>query len=81
MVQLTANDGTFPRRQLFQTKETPMVRFPIQRVEIDWGRLQAKRALVLDTVDQMPGYLLYPEVLGLLSQADNPPMRLILDLM
>ncbi len=81
MVRFTANDGTFPRQPLFQAKEILAVRFPIQRVEIDWGRLQVKRALLLDTVDQMPSYLLYPEILGLLSQADSPAMRPILDLM
>ncbi|MEW8660688.1 MAG: tyrosine-type recombinase/integrase [Candidatus Thiodiazotropha endolucinida] len=55
--------------------------FPIQRVAIDWDRLIAKRPLILETVEQMPVYLLKPEVLGLLEAEKHPTYRLILDLM
>jgi integrase len=55
--------------------------FPIQRIEIDWDRLIAKRPLILKTVEQMPVYLLKPEVLGLLATEKHPTYRLILDLM
>ncbi|AFU97808.1 tyrosine-type recombinase/integrase [Simiduia agarivorans] len=83
MGQYSISDGAFPAppKSLFTSRESPAVRFPIQRVEIDWARLQAKRPLVLDTVQAMPAYLLYPEVVGLLAQADNPAQRLVLDLM
>lgn len=66
---------------LFARQEKPLVRFPIQAVQIDWERLIAKRKLVLDTVDQMPAYLLKPEVLRLLDAEKDPQYRLILDLM
>ncbi len=55
--------------------------FPIQRVEIDWDRLIAKRPMLLESLDIMPKYLLKPEVLGLLESESHPMHRLILDLM
>ncbi len=55
--------------------------YPIQSAEIDWERLIRKRPLVLDTVDDMPSYLLKPKVLGLLQAEKDPQYRLILDLM
>jgi site-specific recombinase XerD len=61
--------------------ESPAVDYPIQAVHIDWDRLIAKRPLVLDTVDTMPGYLIKPEVLLLLNEEKHPTYRLILDLM
>ena len=75
---------TLPRHRptrLFNPAEPPLVDFPIQAVQIDWDRLIAKRARVLDTVPAMPAYLLRPEVLTLLAQEKHPTYRLILDLM
>ncbi|TNE95038.1 MAG: site-specific integrase [Gammaproteobacteria bacterium] len=66
---------------LFAQIEPRPTTFPIQRVEINWERLQARRPIVLATVDQMPRYLLRPEVLGLLYSEKDPTYRLILDLM
>ena len=48
---------------------------------IDWDRLIAKRPTVLATIDDMPAYLLKPEVLALLDEEKHPTYRLILDLM
>ncbi len=72
---------TQTRNRLFNPVEAPLVAFPIQQVTIDWDRLIAKRATVLDTIDQMPSYLLKPEVLVLLDAEKHPTYRLILDLM
>ncbi|MCU7892175.1 MAG: tyrosine-type recombinase/integrase [Candidatus Thiodiazotropha sp. (ex Ustalcina ferruginea)] len=69
------------RGGLFRRVESPDVSFPIQSVRIDWDRLIAKRPLILETVDQMPVYLLKPEILGLLDAEKDPTYRLILDLM
>lgn len=84
MVQKTVSDQALilqrPNR-LFTREEPPLVRFPIQHVEIDWDRLIAKRSTVLETVDHMPVYLLKPEVLTLLEAEKHPTYRLILDLM
>ena len=55
--------------------------YPIEYVEINWDRLRAKRAIVLTQVDQMPGYLLMPEVLELLECEMDARYRLIMDLM
>jgi len=70
-----------PSARLFARTERPVVNFPIQHVVIDWERLVTKRPLVLDTVQQMPAYLLKPEVLALLDAEKDPTYRLILDLM
>ena len=67
--------------KLFQ--ERPMVT-NVQKIkseDIDWDRLIAKRPQVLDQVNEMPAYLLRPEIAKLLSNAHNPQQRLILDLM
>ena len=83
-VQKTMRAPTFsrpPKTSLFQPAETPAVAYPIQSVDIDWDRLVAKRPLVLDTIDAMPGYLIKPEVLLLLDAEKHPTYRLILDLM
>lgn len=84
MVQIHHSDHGLPpprRQSLFAPVESPAVRFPIQRVVIDWERLQAKRAIVLDTVDAMPAYLLKSEVNLLLDAEKNLAFRLIYDLM
>jgi site-specific recombinase XerD len=57
------------------------VSFPIQHVVIDWGRLIAKRHLVLETLNAMPSYLLKPEVLALINSEPDPRYRPIMDLM
>ncbi|MEH6651142.1 MAG: site-specific integrase [Motiliproteus sp.] len=83
MVHRIAPRPAFPRpvaTRLFGSIEPVEMSFPI-RVEVDWDRLIRKRAVVLETVEQMPTYLLYPEVLALLAQETNPTYRLILDLM
>lgn len=66
---------------LFTPAEPTDIAFPIQAIAIDWERLIAKRATVLETVDAMPSYLLKPEVLSLLDAEKHPTYRLILDLM
>ncbi|MFL0799457.1 MAG: site-specific integrase [Agarilytica sp.] len=67
--------------RLFPHVEPSPVRFPIQQVHIDWERLFAKRPVLLETVDEIPAYLLKPEVLVLLDAEKHPKFRLILDLM
>jgi site-specific recombinase XerD len=84
MVQKSFTDRAFPApraRGLFHPQEPPLVSFPLQVVEIDWERLIAKRPTVLQTIDEMPAYLLKPEVLALLEAEKHPTYRLILDLM
>ena len=84
MVQKTHSGGPFfrpPQKQLFAPPETPGVAYPIQSVEIDWDRLEAKRPIVLETVQEMPAYLIKPEILLLLDAEKHPTYRLILDLM
>lgn len=87
MVQHTPSDEPLPprvaprRQRLFRAVEPPAVSFPIQSVQIDWERLEAKRPVLLDTLDTMPAYLLKPEVLRLLAAEKHPRDRLILDLM
>ena len=66
---------------IFRHSETPKADYPIQKIEIDWDRLVAKRALVLKTVQCMPDYLLKPEILYLLDHEKNPTYSLLLDLM
>tara|TARA_R110000823_G_scaffold193562_1_gene325056 strand:+ start:980 stop:1612 length:633 start_codon:yes stop_codon:yes gene_type:complete len=76
---------SFPRarssKRPFGFEERPLVSFPIQRVEIDWDRLIAKRPMLLESLDIMPKHLLKPEVLTLLEAETHPMHRLILDLM
>ena len=67
--------------RLFTPAEPVSITFPIQSVQIDWERLVAKRPLVLETTDDMPSYLLKPEVVALLDEEKDPTYRLILDLM
>ncbi len=84
MVQKRHRDSGFsaPRPQrLLHPVEAPSVAFPIQSVQIDWDRLEAKRPIVLETIDHMPAYLIKPEVLALLDAEKHPTYRLILDLM
>ncbi|GHD29521.1 tyrosine-type recombinase/integrase [Halioglobus pacificus] len=69
------------REKLFQERPVVANAFPINSVHIDWDRLIAKRPYVLETVDEMPAYLLKPEVVKLLNNEHNPQQRLILDLM
>ena len=70
-----------PNNRLFYSVDEPLSSFPIQSVKIDWDRLKAKRATVLETIDEMPTYLIKPEVLDLLDAEKHPMYRLILDLM
>lgn len=84
MVQKSHTGGAFlspPQQPLFAPPETPGVAFPIQSVDIDWDRLAAKRPLVLETIQDMPAYLIKPEILLLLEAEKHPTYRLILDLM
>ena len=67
--------------ELFQPKSHKEVDFPIQNVVINWDRLMAKRGQVLLSSEEMPAYLLKPEVLRLLEQEDDLSYRLIMDLM
>jgi len=66
---------------LFNQPEPILDRFPITEVQIDFDRLMAKRPIVLDTIDEMPAYLLKPEVLRLLGSEKDPTYRLLMDLM
>ena len=71
MVQKRPTDTAFPAPRpggLFHPEEPPVATFPIQSVQIDWDRLIAKRPTVLATIDDMPAYLLKPEVLALLDE-------------
>lgn len=68
-------------RGLFHLANPVNEGFPIQWVSLHWDRLIAKRPLILQTVVQMPVYLLKPEVLELLAAEKHPTYRLILDLM
>lgn len=76
---------SFPRppagQRPFGFTEPPLVDYPIQHVEIDWGRLIAKRSMLLESLEVMPKYLLKPEILGLLECESHPMHRLLLDLM
>lgn len=81
---MTSSDAQFIARgpkKLFFPIEEPVAEFPIQAMRIDWKRLKAKRPTVLETIDEMPSYLLKPEVLELLDMEKHPTYRLILDLM
>lgn len=86
-MQKSLSDGPYPvpqparRGGLLRPLDPLHDVFPIQSVHIDWDRLIAKRPLILKTVEQMPAYLLKPEVLGLLDAEKHPTYRLILDLM
>ena len=84
MEHLTMKAAIFPRIQPTRIfAERPVVEhsFPIQSLQIDWDRLIAKRPYVLETVEDMPLYLLKREVLALLARESDPEQRLILDLM
>lgn len=61
--------------------EGPIIRYPIQYVEIDWKRLFAKRAQLQRRPDGTFNFLLKPEVLTLLECEKDPMFRLIIDLM
>ncbi len=86
-MQKSLSDGPYPvpqparRGGLLRPLDPLHDVFPIQSVHIDWDRLIAKRPLILKTVEQMPVYLLKPEILGLLDAEKHPTYRLILDLM
>lgn len=67
--------------RLFFPEQRLEVAFPIQAVQIDWERLTPKRPMVLAALDEMPVYLLMPEVLSLLAAEKHATYRLILDLM
>ena len=73
-------DQPFEPGGLFQSPKPAVHNFPIAHIDIDWQRLMAKRPVVLDTVDEMPAYLLKPEVIRLLELTTDPVDRLIIDL-
>ncbi len=84
MVQNRRSEPAFfspPRRGLFRPEEPPLTTYPIQTIRIDWDRLIAKRPTVLETIDEMPSYLLKPEVIALLEAEKHPTYRLIMDIM
>lgn len=66
---------------LFQQSVLADDLFPIQQVQIDWARLIAKRPQVLTTVDDMPKYLLKPEIQVLLEAEKDPTRRVMLDIL
>ena len=84
MVQNEQSETRFlkPRsNRLFYPTEEHLDAYPIQSVQIDWDRLIAKRPQILASIDEMPAYLIKPEVLKLLDAQKHPKYRLILDLM
>jgi len=84
MVPMSTPENPFLPRQpvrLYQPSEPPAIDHPIQSIEIDWERLIAKRSTLIKTINDMPMYLLKPEVLSLLQAEKNLTYRLILDLM
>jgi site-specific recombinase XerD len=84
MEHFPRNHCAFPRPpvdRLYTASRTRGNTFPIQVIDIDWGSLITKRPIILATVENMPNYLLYPEVITLLEQEAHPTYRLIMDLM
>lgn len=86
MVQNDQNHDAFmlasnASNELFQTRAQRDVDFPIHKVDINWDRLMAKRGQVLLSSEEMPAYLLKPEILRLLEHEKDPTYRLIMDLM
>jgi len=73
--------GVREQRALYPPAEPPVSSFPIQTIEIDWARLQAKRLRLLASDEAMPMYLLKPEILQLLYHEKDTTYRLVLDLM
>ncbi|MCV6622022.1 MAG: hypothetical protein OIF51_09775 [Cellvibrionaceae bacterium] len=61
--------------------EAPSVAFPVQSAQIYRDHLEAKRSIVLETIDYMPAYLNKPEVLALLDEEKRRTYQLILNLM
>lgn len=51
----------FESSGLFQSPRLAAHNFPIQHIDIDWERLMTKRPMEVDTVDEIPTYLLKPE--------------------
>lgn len=70
-----------PVNRLFYPDEEPITSYPIQSVKINWKRLKAMRSIVLETIHEMPAYLIKPEILNLLDAEKDPTYRLIMDLM
>lgn len=68
-------------KNLFDPLTSPALEYPNTSIYVCWERLIAKRALVLATIDEMPPYLLMPEVMELLNTEKNPTYRLIMDIM
>ncbi len=54
---------------------------PAVTVDVDWPRVMANRVIVLETVDAMPHYLLYPEITWLIQREKHPMYRLLLQMM
>ncbi len=67
--------------QLFEKKSPELNTYPIQHVQINWDRLTAKRGQVLTLVEDMPAYLLKPEIVNLVSNEHEHSYRLIMELM
>ena len=67
MVHIARSMAPIQAPRLFFPEQRTEVAFPIQAVQIDWERLIAKRPMVLATLDEMPVYLLKPEMLALLA--------------
>lgn len=54
---------------------------PVGRVSIDWERLAFLRSLLLESLPEMPAYLLKPEVLAILEAEPDPRYRLLIDIL
>lgn len=67
--------------EVFPHRHPDKEAFPIGDIQIDWAHLIAKRPLVLETVEEMPVYLLKPEVMALLEAEKDPIRRLMLDIL
>ncbi|WP_353410045.1 hypothetical protein [Pseudoteredinibacter isoporae] len=83
MVQKRYSDkGFFALRlqRLFRSLEVSVTTLPILPVQIDRGRLVAKRSITPNTIDTELLYLLKPKIQRLLDAKKHPAYRLILDL-
>ncbi|NVJ65918.1 MAG: tyrosine-type recombinase/integrase [Gammaproteobacteria bacterium] len=66
--------------ELFKATPPQPIHYPIQHVEIDWEYVRAGRKEILDTVEEMPAYLLHPEVRNLIAFAKEN-QKLLLELL
>ena len=84
MVQRFTHPKSFlkaPKECLFPAQHIENDAFPLSDIKIDWQRLIAKRPIVLETVGEMPPYLLMPEILTIIRAEKDPTRRLMLDLL